>query len=170
MGDAIDLFFSEWSTQKINIPPLTEDMQYIYRIARVSRILGERLDATCSFFGITRSQFEAMAVLRRRHPTPLSANEIMQASMLSSGSVTPMIKQLTMAGLVERKQHAEDGRRIDISLTEKGIELIESALSERITDNKQLSELMPADERHQLNDLMRKFLTSLESLEEQTCP
>jgi DNA-binding MarR family transcriptional regulator len=164
MGDSIDQFFAEWAVQDIALPPFTDDVQYIYRIAGASRLLGARLDATCAAFGITRSQFEAMAVLRRRHPAPLTAQEIMQASMLSSGSVTAMVNQLIRAGLVRRKVDKQDGRRIQVSLTDKGRTLIDSALSPRIADNVDLSRLLSAKDRQQMNMLMCTFLAALESL------
>ncbi|MCP5382229.1 MAG: MarR family transcriptional regulator [Kordiimonadaceae bacterium] len=167
MSDSIDQFFSEWSSQVTTLPDITKEMQYIYRIAKISRILGERLDQTCNLFGITRSQFEAMAVLRRLHPKALNAQEIMQASMLTSGSVTAMINQLLNAGLVKRKADPEDARRIQITLTTKGIRIIEAALKDRINDNKKLANLLTMDDRQKMNDLMRDLLTKLEKSEQQ---
>lgn len=164
MTDSIDRFFAEWAEQDIDLPAFTDDVAYIYRFAAVSRLLGARLDATCAAFGITRSQYEAMAVLRRHHPDPLSAQEIMQASMLSSGSVTAMVNQLIKAGLVRRTIDKADARRVQVSLTDRGRTLIEGALAERVTDNIALSRLLPARDRKQMNALMRTFLSAFETL------
>jgi len=166
MTDSIDRFFAEWGGQQASLPPLDPDMQYIYRIARVSRILGDRLDATCARLGLTRSQFEAMAVLRRRAPEALSAQDLMAASFLSSGSVTAMLKQLIDRGLVQRATDPQDGRRIRVWLSERGVEVIEVAVRERASDNAELARLLPPPARQHMNTLMREFLTALEAIED----
>lgn len=170
MSDSIDHFFAEWATQHVDLPPLDGEMQFVYRIARVSKILGERLDASCARHGLTRSQFEAMAVLRRRHPVPLSAQDLMDASFLTSGSVTAMLRQLVAMGLVTRSPDPVDGRRIQVSLTPRGITVIEAAVRERLQDNAALARLLPETSRAQLNTRMRDFLSALESLDGDPAP
>jgi len=168
MTDSIDKFFEEWAAQreKSGLPTLPEDAQYIYRIARMCKVLGERLDATCVRHDLTRSQFEAMAVLRRRHPEPLSAGDLMEAAFLTSGSVTAMLNQLLDKGLVQRQTNKEDKRRIEVLLTGEGMKKIESAIEERIQDNLALARLLPKGSREDMNRLMRQCLVMVEALEE----
>jgi DNA-binding MarR family transcriptional regulator len=167
MTDSIDRFFSEWAVQmeKAGLPGVPQDTQYIYRMARVCKILGDRLDATCARHDLTRSQFEAMAVLRRRHPEPLSAGDLMKAAFLTSGSVTAMLNQLLGKDLVQRQPHKEDRRRIEVQLTPEGIKKIEAVIAERIQDNVALAHLLPEKPREEINHLMRHFLAAAEALE-----
>ncbi len=165
MTDSIDRFFAEWAEQNAGLPNLPADIQYIYRIARISKLLGARLDATCARHGLTRSQFEALAALRRNHPRPLSAQDLMQASLLTSGSVTAMINRLLAAKLVVRDQSDEDARRILVRLTDAGMKVIEAAVRERIADNTTLAHLLDKKDRGPMNALMRSFLGKLEALE-----
>lgn len=168
MTDSIDRFLAEWAVQmaKSGLPELPPDAQYIYRMARVCKILGDRLDATCARHDLTRSQFEAMAVLRRRHPEPLSAGDLMKAAFLTSGSVTAMLNQLLDKNLVQRQPHKEDRRRIEVQLTPEGIRKIEAAIAERIQDNVALARLLPKKPREEINSLMRHFLAAAEALED----
>lgn len=165
MSDSIDTFFEEWGIQALSgwPPELPEDIQYIYRIARMCKILGDRLDATCARHGLTRSQFEAMAVLRRRHPEPLNAGDLMLAAFLTSGSVTAMLNQLLDKGLVQRQAHKEDRRRIEVLLTPAGIQKIETAVQERIEDNIALGRLLPENSRKRMNLHMKEFLAAVEA-------
>lgn len=165
MKDSIDRFFEEWTAQGIPLPKGLQEIQYIYRIIKVSKLLGVRLDATCARHGLTRSQFEALAALRRMQPKPLCAQELMEASLLTSGSVTSMINQLLKMGLVERDLHEQDRRRIQIRLTRKGLKVIEAAVQERLEDNRQLALLLPKQDRSELNQLMRDLLIGMERLE-----
>jgi len=165
MKDAIDNFFFQWGQQRQVgdwPPPLPGDIQYVYRIARISRLLGERLDATCARHDMTRSQFEALATLRRHDPKPLSAGDLMRAAMLTSGSVTAMINQLLTRGWIERQSAGHDRRRIEVQLTTEGRRCIEPAISERIADNIAIAHGLPKASRKQIDNLLRQLLVSLE--------
>lgn len=168
--DSIDRFFEQWAAQGLELPHGSRDFQYIYRIARISKILGSRLDATCAKHGLTRSQFEALAALKRLHPQPLCAQDLMDASLLTSGSVTAMINQLLKRELVERDQHQGDRRRIQIRLTKKGRKVVEAAIQERLEDNSMLANLLPEPERARLNRLMRRLLVAMEALDPESRP
>lgn len=165
MTDSINRFFAEWGPHmgKGGIPMVPEDTHYLYRIMRICKALGDRLDATCRRHGLTRSQFEALAVLRRRHPDPLSAGDLMQAAFLTSGSVTAMLGQLLDKGLVSRNTHGRDKRRIQVQLTPAGMEKIEAATAERVRDNVALARLLPEESRANINQAMRAFLAALEA-------
>ncbi|GAB4216325.1 MAG: hypothetical protein Fur007_16100 [Rhodoferax sp.] len=166
MKDNIDRFFDEWNQQRKGgnwLPQLPTDIQYIYRIARICRLLGERLDATCARHDMTRSQFEAMAVLRRRAPQPQSAGDLMEAALLTSGSVTAMLNQMLGRGWIERQTSEADKRRIEIFLTEEGKQRIEAAISERISDNTRIARHLSAADRVQIDALLRCLLDALEA-------
>lgn len=167
MNDSIDLFFAEWLQQKVTLPALSPEIQFIYRIARISKILGQRLDRTLVKYDLTRSQFEAMAALRRKYPQPLCAQDLMEASLLTSGSVTAMINQMIKAQWVERDLHAEDRRRIQIRLTAKGKQKVETVLRERIKDNTHLANLLSKADQNKMNLMLKKYLKTLEELESQ---
>ncbi|MEZ4387240.1 MAG: MarR family transcriptional regulator [Candidatus Krumholzibacteriia bacterium] len=167
MSDRVDRFLAEWNEQDLELPQLRPEVGFVYRIAGASKLLGQRLDATCRRFGLTRSQYEALAVLRRKHPRPLCAQDIMDASLLTSGSVTAMINQLLKAGHVERDLNPDDRRRIQVRLTPAGTRLIEAAVQERAADNARLARLLSRADREHMNGLMRRFLEQLSAMNEE---
>lgn len=129
----------------------------------MSKLLGDRLDSTCQRHGLTRSQFEVMAVLRRHDPEPLSAGDLMNAAFLTSGSVTSLLDQLQQKGWIVRQPTPGDRRRLDVRLTPEGIRIIEPAVIERISDNSQIASLVPPELRANINQAMREILSILES-------
>lgn len=168
MTDSIDAFFVEWAVQmeEAGLPGIPADAQFIYRISRMCKLLGDRLDASCARHDLTRSQFEAMAVMRRRHPQPLGAGDLMKAAFLTSGSVTAMLNQLLDKGLVQRQTHKQDKRRIEVQLTAAGRAKIEAAIRDRIQDNVAMAHTLPEQDRAGINLLMRRFLATIESMQE----
>ena len=47
---------------------------------------------------------------------------------LESSTVTPLVKRLEAAGLVERRRGAEDERRVEVSMTAAGRDLLERSM------------------------------------------
>jgi DNA-binding MarR family transcriptional regulator len=68
--------------------------------------------------GLTYPQYLAMLVLWERDG--LSVKEIGERLFLDSGTLTPLLKRLEAAGLIERTRDPEDERQVRITLTKPG--------------------------------------------------
>lgn len=53
----------------------------------------------------------------------------MSSMMITSGTMTNRIEQLSKTGLVLRCKHPEDARRVVVELTGKGLNLMDAALA-----------------------------------------
>lgn len=76
---------------------------------------------------LTYTQYIAMMALWE-HRT-LSVKEIGEKLFLDSGTLTPVLKTLEEKGLVERSRSKDDERIVVVSITEKGLDLRDDALS-----------------------------------------
>src|SRR5215204_691154 len=79
--------------------------------------------------GLTYPQYLVLMVLWEQDG--LMVKEIGEKLTLDSGTLTPMLKRLEVAGFVKRKRDKKDERQVIITLTEKGRELRNSALEAR---------------------------------------
>jgi MarR family transcriptional regulator, organic hydroperoxide resistance regulator len=68
--------------------------------------------------GLTYPQYLAMLVLWERDGIVVS--ELGQRLMLDSGTLTPLLKRLEAAGLVQRQRDSDDERRVLLRLTAAG--------------------------------------------------
>ena len=71
--------------------------------------------------GITMLQF---GVLRRLHCQNLTIAELSKVMMVDPSTLVSVIDTLTKKGLAERKRDLNDRRRVPISITAKGVELV----------------------------------------------
>ena len=71
--------------------------------------------------GLTYPQFIVMMVLWEKGKTTMKA--LTEALMLDSNTLTPLLKKLEAAGLVERSRNKDDERVLDVAPTEKGMAL-----------------------------------------------
>jgi MarR family transcriptional regulator, organic hydroperoxide resistance regulator len=75
--------------------------------------------------GLTYPQYLVMLVLWERDGVPVK--EIGERLYLDSGTLTPLLKRLELAGLVKRTRSTEDERQVLISLTAQGQSLKDKA-------------------------------------------
>lgn len=75
--------------------------------------------------GLTYPQYVAMVVLWERDDRTVS--ELGDKLHLDSGTLTPLLKRLEAAGLVQRARDSEDERQVRIRLTRAGLALKEKA-------------------------------------------
>lgn len=77
--------------------------------------------------GITYTQYIALMALWEHRS--LTMKELGSMLCLDSGTLTPLLKKLEEAGYVERCRDRDDERVLTVTVTEKGMELREKALS-----------------------------------------
>ncbi|WP_332684398.1 MarR family winged helix-turn-helix transcriptional regulator [Bosea sp. (in: a-proteobacteria)] len=75
--------------------------------------------------GLTYPQFLAMLVLWERDGQTVTA--IGDRLLLDSGTLTPLLKRLEGAGLVERRRSRDDERQVQVHLTAQGRALRDKA-------------------------------------------
>jgi MarR family transcriptional regulator, organic hydroperoxide resistance regulator len=101
-----------------DIDPLHLDQQLCFALYaasnRIQRLYRPLLDS----IGLTYPQYLVMLVLWQHGER--SVGELGQALHLDSGTLTPLLKRLEAAGLVERARSQEDERRVVVQLTESG--------------------------------------------------
>lgn len=106
--------------------PLHLDQQLCFALYaasnRIQRLYRPLLDS----IGLTYPQYLVMLVLWQHGQR--SVGELGQALHLDSGTLTPLLKRLEAAGLVERMRSVEDERRVVVQLTESGRALRERAV------------------------------------------
>lgn len=73
--------------------------------------------------GVSASKLSALGRLLRAE-RPMTASELAASEGLQPQSLTRIIADLEVLGLIERRQNADDRRQIDVSITDKGVDLL----------------------------------------------
>lgn len=103
------------------------DNQLCFAIYACSREITKLYQPYLEKLGVTYSQYLVLIVLWEREEC--TVKELGEALYLDSGTLTPLLKRLQNAGLIDRKRSTQDERKVLISLTTEGIALREKALS-----------------------------------------
>ncbi len=95
----------------------------MYLVKQVELAIRSRLDDIFRPIGLTALQYTALTVLER-HPN-LSTAQLARHSFVAAQSMADMVAALTERGLTERHRDEADHRRLVISLTVSGKDLLD---------------------------------------------
>ena len=157
--DVIDELQNDWSVQRpdLNIEP----MGVVLRIQALAKIFGDQTSAKLQEFDLQWWQYDVLSALRRQgKPFIMAATELAFSTMLTSGAMTNRIDRLEEENLVRRIKDENDGRRVLVQLTKKGLKLIEDATRARFETATDALENLSDRQRTSLSNLLRLVLTN----------
>ncbi len=107
-------------------PSVALDDQLCFALYAASRAVTARYRPMLDELGLTYPQYLVMMLLwEQDHQT---VGELGVQLALDSGTLSPLLKRLTAAGLVTRHRRVEDERSVSIALTDAGRALREKAI------------------------------------------
>lgn len=159
MEDVVDRLLAEWGGER---PEL--DCQALGIVVRV-QLLGKlfRCDAEEALRPLQLKlwEYDVLSALRRQgRPYELSATELAEAAMLTSGAMTTRIDRLEERDWVRRSPDPVDRRGVRIRLTRRGLRLIDQAIAARLRAAEAQIACLAGAERQEVSGALRKLLVA----------
>ncbi len=104
-------------------------------------------------YNITLQQYNILRILRGQHPRPSSLVLLRERMLDKQSDVSRLIDRLLVKNLVERTPCTEDRRKMDIRITDDGLNLLQDIDAKLLRVDDFLSRITP-EEATQLNDLL----------------
>lgn len=159
--DPIDGILEQWRQERPDLQ--VAPMGTVGRINRLNQHLARGMEKTWSAHGLNGASFDVLATLRRAGaPYALSPGDLLASTMVTSGTMTHRIDQLEKAGLVARVRNPDDGRGFLVTLSSRGLEVIDDAVTTHLETQATLVEGLTDEQRAQLDDLLRQWLCAFE--------
>ena len=157
--DEVDRLISAWKRERpdVDLSPLA----ILSRITRIARHLDlARRDA---FADLETWGFDVLAALRRAGaPHTLSPSQLMQETMVTSGTMTNRLDRLEELQLITREPDPNDGRGSLVTLTRAGMRAVDSAMEDLLENERELLRNLSAKDREVLADLLSKLVTEFD--------
>ncbi|MDC7122945.1 MarR family transcriptional regulator [Cellulomonas fimi] len=159
--DRLDLIQAAWRHERPDLDVRPQGV--IGRLSRVANHVTDELVAVYRKHGLGEGDFDVLATLRRagapyeRTPGDLCAN-----TLVTSGAMTKRVDRLEAAGLVTRRVSERDARERVIALTPRGIEVIDAAFTDHMTNERRLLDALDPADVEQLEHLLRRWLAVFE--------
>lgn len=111
---------------RLPAPSVELDDQLCFALYTASRAVTARYRPMLEELGLTYPQYLVMMLLWERDDQ--TVGQLGARLSLDSGTLSPLLKRLTAAGLVTRHRRVEDERSVSVSLTPAGRALRDKAL------------------------------------------
>lgn len=157
--DEVDRLIAAWKRERpdADLSPLA----ILSRITRISRHLDlARRDA---FAELDTWGFDVLAALRRAGaPHTLSPGQLMQETMVTSGTMTNRLDRLEELKLINRQPDPSDGRGSLVSLTPLGMKKVDEALDQLLKNERAFLTELNKSEQADLADLLSRLAANFD--------
>ena len=133
-------------------------MKMVVNILRAGQIIDHKVSDAIKDLGVTHIQFNILRILEHRMPEKLSLGDITNGLLFRTSDVSRLIDRLVKNGLVKRTICPENRRKIELEITEHGLEVIRQSVPriEHALDG-YYREHFSESEREQLIDMMKRI-------------
>lgn len=107
-------------------------------------------------FGLTLPQYNILRILRGQYPQPATVNLLIERMLDKSSNASRIVDRLLLKNLVTRRICKKDRRSVDVTITEKGLELLKKIDGEQIFWREKFNTITK-DEAKNLNALLDKL-------------
>jgi len=154
--DEVDVLVDAWRRERpdLDVAPL----EVLSRVSRLARHLDLARREAFAAHDLEPWEFDVLAALRREGaPYTLSPGRLLQVTLVTSGTMTNRIDRLEAKGLVARVPDPNDGRGVQVVLTEAGRTRVDDALTDLLAHEREILSALPAADRDELADLLRRL-------------
>ena len=153
----------QWQKELPEISDRLSPMVLLGRLNEAAQVMSrDFLAPAYEKIGLKTGEFDVLATLVRSGPPyQLTPTELYRSTMMSSGGMTARLDKLEKAGLIERRPHPDDRRALTVCLTDRGLDLIRSQMSDYVATQHAAVDGLDAREQQQLSDLLEKLLRAV---------
>ena len=157
--DEVDRLIAAWNRERPDL-----DLSPLYVLSRIIRIARHLDIARRDAFGeLENWGFDVLAALRRAGtPHQLSPGQLMQETMVTSGTMTNRLDRLEELELITRQPDPRDGRGSLVTLTRAGIRAVDAAMEDLLESERELLSTLSVKDREQLAELLSRLVTEFD--------
>jgi DNA-binding MarR family transcriptional regulator len=161
-SDEVDRIVGSWVTQRpdLDFSPL----EVLSRVDRLSRHLDRARRDAFRRSDLEPWEWDVLSALRRAgEPYQLSPKQLLQQTLVSSGTMTNRIDRLVGRRLVRREADPADGRSVLVTITDEGKTRVDAAITRLVDAEAVLLGVLSRGDRERLAGLLRKLSLGFDS-------
>jgi DNA-binding MarR family transcriptional regulator len=160
MADEVDAIAAAWLAERPDLD--IEPLHVLSRISRLAQLLDVRRAQAFAAHGLAGHEFDVLAALRRSGPPyEQTPGQLIEATHVTSGTMTHRLDRLAERHLILRRAHPGDGRQSLVRLTALGKRRVDAALEELLASERALLAGLSAAQRRLLAGGLRRLLHTL---------
>jgi len=116
----------------------------------------ERIKQTISPYDITSQQFNVLRILLGQYPNPSTVGFVKETMLDKMSDASRIIDRLAQKELIKKSPNAVDKRAVDITISKKGLELLEK-IDHEVSIPDIIADSLTTKEAQELNQLLDKI-------------
>ena len=128
----------------------------------VAAHLESELEEALAEHRLTRASFLVLTELERADGHTLNQREVVARVRRTSGTMSVRLGRLEHAGIITRERDPENGRNVTVTLTERGLRLVQAALPAYRERSERLVSALAADAQSALSEHVPAWLAFFE--------
>ncbi len=154
MEDEVDRLVAAWRRERPDLD--VEPLEVLSRVSRLARHLDRARRLVFAEHRLESWEFDVLTALRRAgSPYQLSPGQLLQQTLVTSGTMTNRVDRLARKGLVERMPDPNDRRGVLVRLTDSGQRQADGALADLLAHERALLGDLTTAQRRDLATLLR---------------
>lgn len=131
----------------------------VLNIMVTQNVLAEKFNEVLKPYDLSGEQYNVLRILRGQKGNPANMCVIQDRMIAKNSNTTRLIDKLLLKDLVTREVCPENRRKIEVLITEKGLQLLEE-LDPKVLENEKLfAANLNQKELVELNTLLEKYRT-----------
>ncbi|WP_269242265.1 MarR family winged helix-turn-helix transcriptional regulator [Flavobacterium limnophilum] len=136
---------------------MEDSKKIILNIMYTQNILAEKFNEILKPYDISGEQYNVLRILRGQKGNPANMCVIQERMLAKTSNTTRLVDKLLLKELVTREVCPENRRKIEVSITQKGLEILKE-LDPKVTQHEEsFSKNLNEDEIITLIELLEKY-------------
>jgi DNA-binding MarR family transcriptional regulator len=119
--------------------------------------LGDKMGTFMKAHDLSEQQYNVLRILRGQKGRPVNLKDLQGRMMQKTSNVTRLVEKLRLKGLLKRVQCMQNRRKVEITITDKGLKLLEDMQPQMDEFNDHFSDVLTEKEANILSDLLDKL-------------
>ncbi|MFG1871511.1 MarR family winged helix-turn-helix transcriptional regulator [Micromonospora arborensis] len=160
--DRVAEIVGQWRRERPDLDP--SPLLIIGRIQQIAAVLDTTLRPPFAAADLGNGDFDVLAALRREgEPYTLTAGQLSQRMLVTTGAVTKRVDRLIARGLVSRSVSAADARGRVVGLTPAGAALTDRLIEDHLANEAAVLRGLTDSDRRTLERLLATMTRALTS-------
>ncbi|MET8232752.1 MarR family transcriptional regulator [Micromonospora sp. NPDC005298] len=158
--DRITRIVDQWRRERPDLDP--RPLLIIGRIQQLAAVLDTALRPPFAAADLGNGEFDVLAALRREgEPYALTAGQLSQRMLVTTGAATKRVDRLIARGLVSRSVVESDARGRVVALTPAGLALVDLLIEEHLANEARVLRGLSDSDRAALERLLATLTRAL---------
>lgn len=139
--------------------PMSIPKKILLNIMYTQNVLSENFNEFIRVYDISPEQYNVLRILRGQKTGPVNMQTIQERMIAKTSNTTRLVDKLLLKELVTREVCPANRRKMEVTITQKGLDLL-SELDDKVdTHEKKFCANLSQKEQETLNELLEKYRT-----------